>query len=75
MTIGNAADSKLGLIFGLKKNPNDTISYFVVGIGTQVRDKGASEYYISYNDGVTADSVLQASNEEAILKGARKLWK
>lgn len=73
LTVGNAANAKAGLIFGLKKNPNDTISYFVVGVGTQVSNQKTPEYYISYYDGVTPDSISQTSSGEAAPQGSGKV--
>ena len=70
LTVGNAANSKAGLIFDLKKNENGTINYFVVGVGTQAANGTVPEYYISYYSGVTADSIAQTSSGEAAPKGS-----
>ena len=72
LTVGNAANSKAGLIFDLRKNDNDTINYFVVGVGTQAANGETPEYYISYYSGVTADSIAQTSSGEAAPKGNGK---
>lgn len=73
LTVGNAANSKAGLIFDLKKNDNGTINYFVVGVGTQAADGKTPEYYISYYSGVTADSIAQTSSGEAAPQGNGKV--
>lgn len=69
LTVGNAANSKAGLIFDLRKNDNDTLNYFVVGVGTQAANGQTPEYYVSYYSGVTADSIAQTSSGEAAPKG------
>ena len=70
LTVGNAAKSKAGLIFDLRKNDNDTLNYFVVGVGTQAANGTTPEYYISYYSGVTADSIAQTSSGEAAPQGS-----
>lgn len=76
LKVGNAQNSKAGLVFSLNENDNGTVSFYVLGVGANYQT-GTPEYYLDYYAALDPTALSQTTTGpqigEATPKEVKKL--
>ena len=65
LKVGNAKNSKAGLVFSLNENDNKTVSFYVLGVGRNYKT-GTPEYYLDYYSALDPKALSQTTAGETL---------
>lgn len=65
LKVGNAKNSKAGLVFSLNENANKTVSFYVLGVGRNYKT-GTPEYYLDYYSALDPNALSQTTTGETL---------
>ncbi|MBO5730305.1 MAG: hypothetical protein J6R67_03835 [Treponema sp.] len=65
LKVGNAKNSKAGLVFSLNENDNKTVSFYVLGVGRNYAT-GTPEYYLDYYSALDPKALSQTTTGETL---------
>ena len=65
LKVGNAKNSKAGLVFSLNENDNKTVSFYVLGVGKN-NTSGGLEYYLDYYSALDPNALSQSTTGETL---------
>ena len=65
LKVGNAKNSRAGLVFGLNENEDKTVSFYVLGVGANA-SSGAPLYYLDYYAALNPAEMSKTTNSGSL---------
>lgn len=65
LKVSNAKESRAGLVFGLNENENNTVSFYVLGVGAD-NSSGDPLYYLDYYDALDPKAMSQSTSNDKL---------